>query len=678
MSGVIAPIYYQPPEAMQQAMEVEQPTAPGLGGPMDAKSASRSCTTCSKAKAKCVKKAREAVCERCARLRKECHSREPVLRRRKVVKTTRAAQLEKLENKIEHLVNALATTQSHRGFSVDLGQPSPPISATSERVSADKFYEQQRITDDSFNPRQHAVLSSLCDPIDGREDGCTSSSSSSPTPDPTTASTAATSPVAQLADYQSVGVSMAEADVLLDRYRRLLAPAMPFVVLPPNTTAQQLYAEKPALLHSIVVVSSFHDLAKQQMNVKRLIRNLSERIMINCEKSIDVLQAIMVFVGWYHPHIFWSNQCTNLMHLAIAMIVDLGLDRPPQQCGDFKEKTHKAVNGPGIVERQPLPEEHRILAGIFYLSSCLSSSFKKMDATPYTPYLTNALVTLETAANYESDLLLVQMVRLQHLVEEASGLSAPQAPIGVYTKGFEADLARLRKADPNKDLDNFYLQMQYRTTEVLIWEIALNDLQEGKGVSLRCRLEDLSRLIDAIKNFIDLFFTIDISSYLTMPFSIFAQFAHTFIVLIKIASLEVDGWDIRILSDRINFLESVAEAARRFEASLTSHPDGLDINNDHFGKWAVRIRWMMQVYEAKFVQGEEKTEAAKAILRTPAASEEQFAADTPATSAGGQSMQQPTPPDDVLSGDFFNYLDENFWQSFAGDFDLGYPDVSMV
>lgn len=61
MSGLIAPIYYPPPEALQE-MEVGSATAPD----MDAKSASRSCTTCSKAKAKCVKRAGQLVCERYA------------------------------------------------------------------------------------------------------------------------------------------------------------------------------------------------------------------------------------------------------------------------------------------------------------------------------------------------------------------------------------------------------------------------------------------------------------------------------------------------------------------------------------------------------------------------------------------------------------------------------------
>lgn len=63
----------------------------------------------------------------------------------------RAAQLEKLEGKIEHLVNALSKSQAQRGFgSVDYGQPSPPVSSISER------------SDKSQRPSRHELLHAMC------------------------------------------------------------------------------------------------------------------------------------------------------------------------------------------------------------------------------------------------------------------------------------------------------------------------------------------------------------------------------------------------------------------------------------------------------------------------------------------------------------------------------------
>jgi len=91
---------------------------------------------------------------------------------------------------------------------------------------------------------------------------------------------------------------MSEAEILLDRYRRLMAPACPFVVVPPGVSAQQLYGQKPLLLHAIVTVAYFHDLPKQQVMVKELMKDISKRILINSEKNIGILQGLLVFVAW--------------------------------------------------------------------------------------------------------------------------------------------------------------------------------------------------------------------------------------------------------------------------------------------------------------------------------------------------------------------------------------------
>ena len=453
-----------------------------------------------------------------------------------------------------------------------------------------------------------------------------------------------------------------------------MSHGMPFVTLAPKTTARQLYAEKPVLLHAIVVVAYFHDLQKQQTLVKQLMRNISERVLMDSQKSIDILQAILVFAAWYHPHIFWGQQITNLLHLAIAMTIDMGIDRPPQQCGDFKHGTVKAVHGHSMSPRVPTLEEHRVLAGCFYLTSMLASSFKKIDAMPWTNYLDNALRILEQSAEFEDDIFLVQMTRLQHLIEETSTLEAPSAPMQMYVKAFNVDLDRLRQNDKYKDPNDTFLRMQYLTSEILVWELSLIDLQENKTTPLRSHLDDLYQLVKAIRAFLDVYFAIPTIEYLTIPFSAYAQFAHAFIVLIKIASLEIDGWDMKAIHDQLSFSQVIDEAANRFDEAMASTPDGLKVQNESFSKWAQRVRWMKSVYEAKFIPEEFKGKDQSDAIRVQLVSgPPEYPSET--ATAG---VQQPTPPDDVLSGDFFNYLDENFWQSFAGDFDLGFPEMNMT
>ncbi|KAK4580131.1 hypothetical protein LTR86_000334 [Recurvomyces mirabilis] len=483
--------------------------------------------------------------------------------------------------------------------------------------------------------------------------------------------------------YNTLGVTLSEAEVLLDRYKRLMASSLPFVCLAPAVTAQELWSKKPLLLHAIATVACFHDLPKQQSMVKGFMRDVTERILMNNEKHVGIVQGLLVFVAWYHPHIFWGQQVTNLLHLAIAMTIDLGIDRAPGQCQtDFKAATTKAWHGPGMISRVMTMEEYRATAGVYYLTSMLASSFKKIDAMPYTKFMDESLQVLEETREYDSDLLLVQLVRLQHLAEDTHTAETPNAPMQMYVKAFEADLAQLRKSDPSLDDRNILLRLQYLTVEILVWELSLNELQESTTKPLRSHIDDLYRCIDAIKRFADVYFSIPANDYLILPFSVFGQFAHAFIILTKIASLEIEGWDIKTLHLSLDFAQVIEQAAVLFDASCKSAPDGQQVNNDCFGKWAHRIRWMKQVYEAKFSPSNNTLAIAAPNMQST--DHRQLYKDVTREDTTGQhdpqsqpTPQQPTPPDDVLSADFFNYLDNDFWNSFPPEYDLGFPDMSQ-
>lgn len=194
---------------------------------------------------------------------------------------SRAAQLEKLESKIEHLVNALATAPQVIRATQTHGQPSPPISTS--RMSSDRGVVS---TDD--------VLQSLCD--EGHQ--CDSTSPPSPSLEAT----------------KSSAVTLNEAEVLLDRYVRLMSKGMPFVTFPRSVSAYEFFQSNPVLLRAITTVTLFHDLPRQQILVKDLIRDLSERIIVKSEKSLDLLQAILVFVCWYHPHVCIFAWPRNNLH----------------------------------------------------------------------------------------------------------------------------------------------------------------------------------------------------------------------------------------------------------------------------------------------------------------------------------------------------------------------------
>lgn len=101
-----------------------------------------------------------------------------------------------------------------------------------------------------------------------------------------------------------------------------MAHANPFVVIP-DVSAQNLNEKKPFLLHAIVTVTYFHDLPRQTTMVKQIMRDISERILINGEKSIDILQGIIVLVCWY---VNLSNMLRDLRDLERLFNLELAND----------------------------------------------------------------------------------------------------------------------------------------------------------------------------------------------------------------------------------------------------------------------------------------------------------------------------------------------------------------
>lgn len=120
-------------------------------------------------------------------------------------------------------------------------------------------------------------------------------------------------------------------------------------------------------------------------------------------------------------------------------------------------------------------------------------------------------VSLESAAEAESDLFLVQMIRVQRVIESIHTTDGPNAPTHLYIKAYQADVDRLRKADPCPE-DNVFLHMQYIIADMHIMELALADLAESKGKSLSGRLEDLHNCVEALRTLCKIRFPIHSST----------------------------------------------------------------------------------------------------------------------------------------------------------------------
>lgn len=90
-----------------------------------------------------------------------------------------------------------------------------------------------------------------------------------------------------------------EGENLLLEYKTNLAEQFPFVVLPQNSISQNLHHEKP-LLWKAIMVASWHDNSHRQMALgSSLTEDLMMRLLFRAEKSLDLLQSLLVLIAWY-------------------------------------------------------------------------------------------------------------------------------------------------------------------------------------------------------------------------------------------------------------------------------------------------------------------------------------------------------------------------------------------
>lgn len=166
------------------------------------------------------------------------------------------------------------------------------------------------------------------------------------------------------------------------------------MVLPPHATEKYLRRESPLLLLSVLTAASHDDLPLQQ-HLGQNFRQAIARLML-CEDtaSLEVLQGLLVYLAWYthatelclKPSLTSITRCqyhprprryTQYLQLAIGIIVDLRLDRPPGDVEDRIDLT-KSVD---TTERLGL-DEQRAVVGCFYLCSTVATLLQKLCTFP--------------------------------------------------------------------------------------------------------------------------------------------------------------------------------------------------------------------------------------------------------------------------------------------------------
>lgn len=84
--------------------------------------------------------------------------------------------------------------------------------------------------------------------------------------------------------------------MLLQLFQDEMIPLFPFITIPLDTTPDQLRHEKPLLFMVVMMVASQSDVSRQ-LELAQLIRSdFSQAVLVRGEKSLGLLQALLVYI----------------------------------------------------------------------------------------------------------------------------------------------------------------------------------------------------------------------------------------------------------------------------------------------------------------------------------------------------------------------------------------------
>ena len=162
-------------------------------------------------------------------------------------------------------------------------------------------------------------------------------------------------------------ISAVMANELFTHYTQNMVPHMPIVTFLENITWESVRKTTPILFLAIVSVASGQDYPSIQVILKEeVMSGLGKRILVNGEKSIELVQALQVVTIWYWPEPNGNSKYYQLIHMATIMAMDLGIDRKPRT---MKEQMLH-LPGPGVgLHDTETAERRRAWLGCYLLSS---------------------------------------------------------------------------------------------------------------------------------------------------------------------------------------------------------------------------------------------------------------------------------------------------------------------
>ncbi|KAH7047310.1 hypothetical protein B0J12DRAFT_666307 [Macrophomina phaseolina] len=354
---------------------------PEAASPSQQPRMARACEACRAAKLKCRASGHVGVCKRCIESKRECVVNSSPCRRR-----ARQSRL------ITDHPRAQRPTQPAT-FTIDVPIPADGTPDNALGVLCD---EHERFIDRLVPPAavDDAMPSALY-----------------PVPSPASApATSAPSISSNGSTMRGISIpaqfSLDSALALLSSFRHML-PNYPCVALPEEASVPSLAREQPFLLLAMLAAASgSRTLNGHGLYDEEFRKMLAFRYVMAGERSLELLQGLIIYCAWYPVHLRPKDKrVSQYIRIAVDIVSDLELDN--------------AADGPLPSPQSSGLDKLRTLLATYLLVSTHAISRNQATTLPFSSWISKCCDTLGQQHSLSQDKVLVSLVRMQHIIEQA-------------------------------------------------------------------------------------------------------------------------------------------------------------------------------------------------------------------------------------------------------------------
>lgn len=330
----------------------------------------RSCESCRSLKVRCFPDPKAPdQCQRCAKAKRTCIFVAPQRRRPRKRTDSRVAQLEREMRQMRSLLKGRLHTDETSTASDDSEEAESiesDFGANSrELIPNDPSNISESLPPMNLSPR---VLSPL-------RRGTLDSRSLSPASFDHVL-TEQSAEIFLREDVIDRGIiSLEDANQLVALFNTELSACAGMILCPPDTTAAHLRHSKPILFLSVIAAAALAvDAGLAAILNREMVHLYAERFFINGEKSLELIQALLVMtIFYYPPDSPLKLQHCQYTHVASTMALEIGLTSRHRIRSDYKKSGKSNKRG----YNEHVAEQARAMVGCYHLASRYESNFRR-------------------------------------------------------------------------------------------------------------------------------------------------------------------------------------------------------------------------------------------------------------------------------------------------------------